>query len=448
MVREGYKETEIGEIPVEWEVGPISDIAFVNPKTNTTLLTDRSEVTFLPMENVSESGKVMVNEVREFHEVKNGYTSFKEGDVLFAKITPCMQNGKGAHLTGLKNGVGFGSTEFHVLRPKSSGNSCFIYHLTLSKKFRLVSESYFSGSAGQQRVAKNVFYQYHVPLPPLPEQRRIAAVLSTIDEAIEKTEALIAKLRQVKAGLMQDLLTKGIDEEGRVRSEETHTFKDSEIGRVPVEWEVPELGEIYSEFKTGSTPRRNRPDYFKGDILWITSGELKFKPIVTTKEKITAEAVKNTNLRIYPPGTFFIAITGLEADGTRGSCAINLKEATTNQSCMAFYENSKLNTDYFYQYYRYFGEDLIFKYAHGTKQQSLNASIVRSIRIKMPPKEEQHRIAAILTAADDRIAREEAYCDKLLAMKKGLMADLLTGKVRVPEEVGESEYPEKCITSG
>ena len=96
MVREGYKETEIGEIPVEWEVGPISDIAFVNPKTNTTLLTDRSEVTFLPMENVSESGKVMVNEVREFHEVKNGYTSFKEGDVLFAKITPCMQNGKGA----------------------------------------------------------------------------------------------------------------------------------------------------------------------------------------------------------------------------------------------------------------------------------------------------------------------------------------------------------------
>lgn len=437
MVREGYKETELGEIPVEWGVGNVSDYCCVilsnvdkktHPKEIPVLLCNYLDVfnnDYITHDIRFMKASATISEIQKYSITKNDVLITKDSEtaeeiaITTAVIEDCSNVLCGYHLA--------------IIRPKSDTfNGIF---LSKSLNHAPIHRQFVRGAKGVTRYGlnKSEIENAIIPLPPLPEQRRIAAVLSTIDEAIEKTESLIAKLRQVKAGLMQDLLTKGIDEEGRVRSEETHAFKDSEIGRVPVEWEVPELGEIYSEFKTGSTPRRNQPDYFKGDILWITSGELKFKPIVTTKEKITAEAVNNTNLRIYPPGTFFIAITGLEADGTRGSCAINLKEATTNQSCMAFYENSKLNTNYFYQYYRYFGEDLIFKYAHGTKQQSLNASIVRSIRIKMPSKEEQHRIAAILTAADDRIAREETYRDKLLAMKKGLMADLLTGRVRVPK---------------
>ena len=122
------------------------------------------------------------------------------------------------------------------------------------------SKSFFEKNAkpaiNQASLGKNDIIGLPLSLPPLPEQHRIAAVLSTLDEAIEQTDGLLAKLRDVKAGLMQDLLTKGIDEAGRVRSEETHAFKDSELGRVPAEWGVVYLGEILSLIRNGTTAQQ------------------------------------------------------------------------------------------------------------------------------------------------------------------------------------------------
>ncbi|WP_155937391.1 restriction endonuclease subunit S, partial [Methanoculleus sp. MH98A] len=140
-------------------------------------------------------------------------------------------------------------------------------------------------------------------LPPAEEQRRIAAVLSTIDEAIEKTEALIDKLRQVKAGLMQDLLTKGIDEEGRVRSEETHAFKDSEIGRVPVEWEISSIGQVATFVGSGITPSGGSRVYKANGIPFLRSqnihvGGLRLDNVACIDEKIH-NSMQRTKLQPY-----------------------------------------------------------------------------------------------------------------------------------------------------
>ena len=223
----------------------LSDIAEINPPKKSALkIEGDTEVSFISMSDTTESGRWLSKQTRPYREVRQGYTSFVEGDVLFAKITPCTENGKGCLAVGLKNGVGYGSTEFHVLRASKDGDNGFIFQWSIAKPLRQKAAASMTGSAGQQRVPASFFSQYKIPKIPQTEQTQIAAILSTIDRAIEQTEAIIAKQQRIKTGLMQDLLTKGIDEDGNVRSEETHAFKDSPLGRIPVEWEVETLSSV------------------------------------------------------------------------------------------------------------------------------------------------------------------------------------------------------------
>jgi type I restriction enzyme S subunit len=150
-------------------------------------------------------------------------------------------------------------------------------------------------------------------------------------------------------------------------------------------------------------------------------------------EKITRKAVYDTNLKIIPKGTFLFAITGLEAEGTRGSCAITGIQATTNQSCMALYpKEGKLTTDYLFHYYVEFGKRLALVYCQGTKQQSYSGATVRSLPIILPPTiEEQSAIAEILSDMDAEIRELEQMRDKYLMIKNGMMQQLLSGSVRL-----------------
>ena len=217
---------------------PLCDIVEINPPRRKLDFDAGTEVSFVPMSDVSESGRWITRNSRPLCEVNRGYTHFKEGDVLFAKITPCTENGKGFHAKGLENGLGFASTEFHVLRAKENADPGFIYQWSIYQPLRLRAAAAMAGSAGQQRVPASFFSSFRIPRIAKPEQTKIAEILSTVDRSIEQTEVLIAKQQRIKTGLMQDLLTRGIDEHGNLRSEQTHQFKDSPLGRIPVEWDV------------------------------------------------------------------------------------------------------------------------------------------------------------------------------------------------------------------
>lgn len=145
-------------------------------------------------------------------------------------------------------------------------------------------------------------------------------------------------------------------------------FKDTEIGQIPEEWIFSKFGDVLRTFSSGATPYRGIPGNFIGNIKWITSGELNYKPINDTLEHISEEAVKNTNLTIHQAGTFLMAITGLEAVGTRGKCAFVGNPSTTNQSCLAINGTNKMITSYLFWFYRKYSDLLAFKYCQGTKQ--------------------------------------------------------------------------------
>ena len=190
---------------------PLVELADIDPPLIHNHLKPDSVVSFIPMADVSDDGEWVSHQVRHYREVCKGYTPFQEGDILFPKITPCMENGKGCHAVGLMNGVGFGSTEFFVLRAKPGNSARFIYHWTMTTDIRRKAEAFMIGSAGQQRVQRVFFSKFEVPLFPREVQERVARILDAHDQRLRAEEAYLSKLKAIKKGLMQDLLT------GRVR---------------------------------------------------------------------------------------------------------------------------------------------------------------------------------------------------------------------------------------
>lgn len=209
-------------------------------------------------------------------------------------------------------------------------------------------------------------------------------------------------------------------------------FKNTEIGRIPEDWEIGYFGDVLCTFSAGATPYRGIPDYYNGKINWISSGELNYNVIYDTIEHISEEALRNTNLCLHAPGTFLMAITGLEATGTRGKCAFVGVPSATNQSCLAINGTNKMDIKYLYWYYRMYGNYLAFKYSQGTKQQSFTATIVKNLPITYPKQViEQHRIASALTSIDNLISSLGKLIEKKKNIKQGTMQQLLTGKTRL-----------------
>lgn len=174
----------------------LGDVCTINPRIKT--FQDDFMVSFVPMQNVSEEGTVDASIIKYYGEVKKGFTYFQENDVLFAKITPCMENGKGGIARNLKNGVAFGSTEFHVLRPNPNFMiSSWLYYLTSWPEFRKECEKNMTGSAGQKRVPKTFLENYEIQLPELDEQRKIAAVLDKVSDLIAKRRQQLDKLDEL-----------------------------------------------------------------------------------------------------------------------------------------------------------------------------------------------------------------------------------------------------------
>ena len=210
-------------------------------------------------------------------------------------------------------------------------------------------------------------------------------------------------------------------------------YKQSEFGIIPEDWVEAKWGECLATFSSGATPYRGVPAYYKGNVKWISSGELNYNVILDTIEHISEQAVKDTNLKVHQPGTMLIAITGLEAEGTRGRCALVGTPATTNQSCLAINGTDKVCIEYLFEFYKMFGCALAFKYCQGTKQQSFTAEIVKKLPIIYPRTiDEQKAIAKRLSEIDELIAGLGSQIEKRCKIKEGAMQQLLTGKKRIP----------------
>lgn len=266
----------MGQLPESWIHPPISEIAELNPRLDKTQLADGQVVHFVPMPAVEAlTNSINLDQVRPFIEVKKGYTPFIAGDVIFAKITPCMENGKMAVVPTLKHQLALGSTEFHVLRPLGRVNPYWLYYFVSCHSYRSEAEHNMTGAVGQRRVPIDFIAQSKIPLPPLNEQKRIVA---KIEELFSELDAGVESLKQARAQLgvyRQALLKKAF--EGKL----TETWRENNTDKL-------ESAEALLE--RIRTERENRyqqqlADWETSVQEWETNGKPGKKPTKPRKPK-------------------------------------------------------------------------------------------------------------------------------------------------------------------
>jgi type I restriction enzyme S subunit len=292
-------------------------------------------------------------------------------------------------------------------------------------------------ATGVPSLSRELLYRLPIPTPPATEQSKIAEVLSTVDRAIAQTEALIAKQQRIKSGLMQDLLTRGIDEAGNLRSEATHAFKDSPLGRIPVEWDVVRFDDAGKWFSGGTPPKANAR-LWSGGVPWICPKDMKQLELSSSIDTITELAV-TSGARMMPAGTVFIVIRGMILAHTF-PVGYATRSMAFNQDVKGIIAKEGLNG----RYLAYLLASQPHKFlkltttaTHGTKRFDMDE--LGAVPLRIPSHDEQKVILRILDEQQDAIDRPQAQAKKLRSLKTGLMQDLLTGKVRVTPLLEQAE---------
>lgn len=266
---------------------------------------------------------------------------------------------------------------------------------------------------------------YQTLLAPLPEQQKIAAILTSVDDVIEKTRAQIDKLKNLKTAMMQELLTQGVG----------HTeFKDSPLGRIPASWTVRLLDAV-ARRGSGHTPSKSQEDYWNGNILWVSlsdSNKLDQLYITDTSKKISQLGVENSSAVLHPSGTVIMS-----RDAGIGKSAILARDMAVSQHFMAWICSPQLN-NYFLYYLLQNWKQKFEAIAMGSTIKTIGLPFFKTLEVPMPSIQEQQKIANALKSLDLWIFSLEDKKETLDSTKKALMQDLLTGKVRVkldPTEV-------------
>ena len=259
-----------------------------------------------------------------------------------------------------------------------------------------------------------------VDLPPVEEQRKIAAILSSVDDAIGASQAVIDQLQVVKKAMMAELLTKGLP--GR------HTkFKQTELGQVPEAWEVVLLDSV-AKRGSGHTPDKKHPEYWDGEIKWVSlkdSWQLDRLYIEDTEAKITPLGIANSSAVEHPPGTVV-----LSRDAGVGKSAITTGVMAVSQHFMAWVCGPRLDNHFLY-YWLQQEKPEFERIAIGNTIKTIGLPYFKALQIPLPPVDEQRAISQILVSADQRLFAEEEAQASRRHLKSALMSVLLTGEVRV-----------------
>ncbi len=403
-----------------WEAKPIGEVCTIKPPKAEarTKLADGDEVSFVPMEDLGIGEKYLQpRRTRQLGEVSGGYTYFADGDVLLAKITPCFENGKLGVARGLTNGVGFGSSEYIVLRPAPALDAEFLYYYLARPTLLEEGARTMTGAVGHKRVTKEFVESYQIPLPPLAEQRRIVAILDEAFEGIATAKANAEKNLQNARDVFRV----------RLRS----IFGAVDGLPLPTGWhqtQIKELGIVQSGagfplaaqgLVEGGIP------FYKVSDMNIPGNE---REMLYENNSITEAARRTLGASLFPSGSVIFPKIG-------GAIATNKKRICTRDCCV---DNNVMGviprvdkvTPEFLLFF-FLGHDLS-EFANEAHLPSIRKTVVEDWKVSVPCSlDEQRRIASELEALEDQVqSLETIYAAKLAALdelKKSLLHQAFTG---------------------
>ncbi len=431
-----YKDSGVdwlGEIPAEWHVQRLRFACQVNPsKAEIAGLPPETSVTFLPMERIGEDGTLHLSETRTIEQVRQGFTYFSDGDVIVAKITPCFENGKAALCMGLLNGIGFGTTELHILRPHTNIDPKFLFYVITSEPFRRLGTAAMYGAAGQQRVPESFIKDFTLGVAPLGEQQRIAAFLdretARIDALVAKKQRLIALLQEKRTALITQAVTRGLDPAAPLRDSGV-----AWLGAVPAHWDVAPVYARYSvqlgkmlnaEAVKGAYPasylRNTNIQWDRVDLTDVY--EMDFDPIERRKFALL-------------PGDLLVC-----EGGEVGRSALwhgELEECYFQKAVHRLRPKSDTEEPRFLYYILYAASQLRVFEIEGNRSTivHLTAEKLRKHRFGFPSLDEQRMISSYLdreTNRIDRLIRKiQQHLQKLQEYRTALISAAVTGQIDV-----------------
>ncbi len=385
----------------EWKEYKFSDFVSINP---TIKMPTNEPISFVEMKDLVDGKKYCYPSSTR---LKGGGAKFENRDTLFARITPCLENGKICQVMGLKNGVGFGSTEFLVFRGKSKvSDSDFVFYLSRWSEVRSHAEINLDGTSGRQRVPKDCFNELILNLPEsVLEQTAIASVLSSLDDKIDLLHRQNATLEKMAETLFRQWFV----EEAKEDWKEVSLFKAIEL-----------VG--------GGTPKTSLSKYWDGNVKWLSGGDIanNHKNFVVSSEKsITELGLKNSSAKLLPKFS-----TVISARGTVGKyCMLSepMAYSQSNYGILPKYKNC-----FFFTYLLVaFSVDELQSAAYGSVFDTITANTFKGITITLP--KETHIIWFEETVKPYffKILANRTQIRTLTALRDTLLPKLMSGEVRV-----------------
>ena len=427
----------LGAVPGHWDVIRLRFVADLNPsKSEIAALDKNTLISFLPMDAVGDDGTINLERERPISELETGYTYFRDGDVTIAKITPCYENGKGAVMRGLRGGIGFGTTELIVVRPrpdKTTGE--YLHWWFVSTPFRQLGESHMYGAGGQKRLPDDFVRDFVMAMPAAEEQLQIASFLdhetAKIDALVDEQKRLIELLKEKRQAVISQAVTKGLDL--------TVAMKDSGVawlGKVPAHWPVLRVKAI-STFLT-SGPRGWSDQVCEDGALFVQSGDLTdalgidFENAKRVAVGNDAEA-KRTQLK---RGDVLICITGAKT-GKVAVCEQLHQPAFINQHICLIRPAAEIRPRYLGAYLHSQAGQRYLELAQYGLKQGLSLENVKEASVPVPPRREQDDIIDHVTqrsiTLDELTTAAKMSIALLQERRAALISAAVTGKIDVRE---------------
>jgi type I restriction enzyme S subunit len=417
------------DLPREWDARELSELFNLTTGNNYSgdYLSEENNGgrIFLTLKSVNKGGGFNWDSIKYYTGEVNDREVVEPGELLIAN-TDVTQDGD---IVGYSVRVPDFDTErevaasmdLSILRRRSNEvNLPYMEYLLQTDYIHSRMRSFSAGST-VLHLNTDLVESLSLPVPPLEEQRKIASVLYTVDQAIQKTEEIISKLGRVKLGLYQRLFSEGYDQHD--------SFKSTKYGETPSQWKIKKLSEVTSQIQAGGTPDTNVPEYYAGSIPWIKTGELSQARITDTEEYITEKGLENSTARIFEPGTVLIAMYG----ATTGEVALLEIEATSNQACCGVVTTEELQPEFLYHQLQYLSNRLESLGA-GSGQQNISKGIIEKFDVLVPTTQEQESIVGVLNNVDESVIRNRKVKQQFERLKQGIMQDLLSGEVRTHDK--------------
>jgi type I restriction enzyme, S subunit len=383
----------------------LGEIAIINPSMTRGSAFADEHVAFVPMAAVSaDLATITVSETRAFSTIQNGFSYFQDGDILVAKITPCFENGKIAQ-AHIQQRHGFGSTEFHVVRTiENRAYSRYLLHLLRQNRIRREGERKMTGSAGQRRVPRHFIEDLEIPLPPLEEQRRTAAILDATEALREKRRQSLAKLDTLTQSIFLDL------------------FGDPVTN--PRQWDIRKFSEVGVLDRGSSKHRhRNAPELLGGIHPLIQTGDVANCDRYIRSFESTYSDCGLRQSRMWPAGTLCITIAANIA-----KTGILSFDACFPDSVVGFKPNESVTIEYV-QFWLSFLQATLEANAPESAQKNINLAILRSLDIPVPPILLQSEFAAQVSAVERLKTAQRASLAKLDALFGSLQHRAFRGEL-------------------